>query len=372
MSTMRIRIGAALASLAVVAAGAVAGGSAQAADAAPAHAGHGTVTEMKIGPFVLPAAPAGAVHGNNRPIPVIVKPCDNCYIIAVDPDLQFADGRSATMADGVMLHHMVIFEPSKPDPTCGRSGLGALGRRVFAAGDERTSFHLPEGFGYKVDSSRWAGIAELMNHSAQPQTVYLTAKVTHVPADKAGMKPVTPVWLDVANCSDSQYSVPAGKSATPWTWTSNITGRIIEAGGHVHAGGVGLTLDNATTKQRICSSEAGYGEGTHAGMVTSMSVCSWDSLGTVRKGETLKMTSLYDSPQAMSGVMGIMLVAIYETEDLKSGTKAPAYMRATPTTKVPAKIADDSGHGGGHAPGGTPAPEADGEHEHAPDAPPHH
>lgn len=355
MSTLRARIGAALAAVAVIAAGAGVGSSAEAADVAPtqttapAHEGHGTVTEMKIGPFVLPAAPAGAVHGNNRPIPVIQKPCDNCYIIAVDPDLKFADGRSATMKDGIMLHHMVIFEPGKPDPTCGRSGIGALGRRVFAAGDERTSFHLPEGFGYKVDSGRWTGIAELMNHSAVPQTVYLTAKVTHVPADKPGMKPVTPVWLDVANCSDSQYTVPAGKSATPWEWTSNLTGRIIEAGGHVHAGGIGLTLDNATTKKRICSSQAGYGEGAHEGMVTSMSVCSWDSLGTVRKGETLRLTSLYDSPQKMSGVMGIMLIAVYETDDLKGGTKAPAYMRETPTTKVPAKIADDSGHGaGGH------------------------
>lgn len=369
MRGLRVRLGAALAAVAVLAAGTVAGSSAEAADDAPVHAGHGTVTEMKparpgaaprpavsemkIGPFVLPAAPAGAVHGNNQPIPVISKPCEGCFITAVEPDLAMADGSRADMADGVMLHHMVIFEPGRPDPTCGRSGIGALGRRIFAAGDERTAFRLPEGFGFKVDSGRWTGIAELMNHSAQPQTVYLTAKVTHVPADTAGMKPVTPVWLDVANCSDSQYAVPAGKSATPWTWTSNLTGRIVEAGGHVHAGGVGLTLDNATTEARICSSRAGYGRGTHAGMVTSMSVCSWDSLGTVRKGERLQITSLYDSPAAMGGVMGIMLLAIYETDDLTGGTRAPAAMRRTPTTTVPANIADDTGHGGhseGHPP----------------------
>ncbi|MGQ0467892.1 MAG: hypothetical protein ACT4QG_21560 [Sporichthyaceae bacterium] len=352
MRGLWVRLGAGCAALAVIAGGTVAGSQARAAEAAPVHAAHGTVTEMKIGPFVLPPAPLGAQHGVNIPIPRIEKPCDNCYIVAVDPDMVFADGRRAGMADGVMLHHMVIFEPGKPDPTCGRSGVGALGRRIFAAGDERTPFHLPEGFGFPVDSGRWTGVTELMNHSSAPQTVFLTAKVTHVPMDKPGMKPVTPVWLDVANCSDSQYSVPAGKSATPWTWTSNLTGRIVGAGGHVHAGGIGLTLDNATTKQRICSSEAGYGEGAHAGMVTSMSVCFWDSLGTVRTGEQLKITSLYDTPSATSGVMGIMLLAIYETDDLTGGTKAPAAMRATPTTKVPAQIADDSGHGAGH--GGPP------------------
>ncbi|MGQ0843941.1 MAG: hypothetical protein ACT4QF_07375 [Sporichthyaceae bacterium] len=356
MRSLRVRFGAACAALAVVVGGAAIGGAAQAVDvveAAPP-ATKPTVTKVRIGPFVLPPAPAGAMHGQNRFVPTIAKPCEDCYVTSVTPDLVMADGSRADMNDGVMLHHMVIFEPGKTDPTCGRSqGVGALGRRIFAAGDERTSIALPAGFGFKVDPGRWTGIAELMNHSAQAQTVYLTVDVAHVPANTPGMKPVTPVWLDVANCSDSQYRVPAGRSATPWTWTSTMTGRIVAGGGHVHAGGIGLTLDNATSKQRICASRAGYGTDALAGMVTSMSTCEWDSLGTVRRGETLRMTSLYDAPRELGGVMGIMLIAVYETDDLAGGTKAPAAMKRTPTTKVPAKIADDSGHGaGGHEGGG--------------------
>jgi hypothetical protein len=335
--------------------------------AAPAGPAKAEVTTVKVGPFLLPPAPMGTVPNQNRVLPQISKPCSNCYITSVVPHLVYADGSNADMDTGVMLHHLVIVEPGKTDVTCARTeGIGAAGRRIFASGNERTPITLPKGFGFKVDDERWAGIIELMNHSDAAKTVYFTADVTHVPASTPGMKPVTPVWLDVNNCSDSQYSVPAGKSATPWNWMSTITGRIVAAGGHVHAGGQGLTLDNATTKQRICSSRASYGmdmtgmdgmtdsahmDGSNmkamAGMVTKMSTCSWDRLGVLHKGDDLRLTSFYDAPHSLHGVMGIMLIAVYETDDLKGGTKAPASMRRTPDTKVPADIADDEG-GHGH------------------------
>jgi hypothetical protein len=351
------RFGASLAALALGVAGlTVAAPMAHAAPAAKPE-----VTKVKVGPFVLAPAPMGTVPNQNRVIPQIDTPCSDCFITSVVPHLVYADGSNADMDTGVMMHHLVIVEPGKTDVTCGRTqGIGAAGRRIFASGNERTPITLPDGFGFKVDQERWAGIIELMNHSDQPKTVYFTADVTHVPAGTAGMKPVTPVWLDVNNCSDSQYSVPAGKSATPWNWMSTISGRIVAAGGHVHAGGQGLTLDNATMKQRICSSRASYGMdgmsmagmdgmGETAamkamdGMVTSMSTCSWDSLGVLHRGDDLKLTSLYDAPHALRGVMGIMLIAVYETDNLTGGTAAPASMRRTPTTKVPANIADDEG-----------------------------
>lgn len=299
-----------------------------------------TVTTVRVGPFVLPPAPAGTVPHVNRVLPDIPKPCADCYITAIEPRLVNADGSRADMAEGVMLHHLVIAEAGRADVTCGRTdGIGAMGRRLFASGDERTPITLPDGFGFKVTPGQWVGIAELMNHGSVPQIVYFDAVVHHVPASTPGMKPVTPVWLDVNNCLTSEYAVPAGKSATPWSWASTLTGRIVAAGGHVHAGGVGLTLDNATLRQPICGSAATYGSGAFEGMVTSMSTCSWDSLGTLRAGDTLTMTSLYDAAQAMNDVMGIMLLAVYETSDLAGGTTAPAWMRKTPATEVP--------HGGG-------------------------
>jgi hypothetical protein len=318
-----------------------------------------TESTVRVGPFFLPPASSEGTPGAGVPIvnqfvPNLPKPCDNCFVTAVEPNLVDAAGKRADMTSGVMLHHAVIAAPGQEDVTCGRNGIGAIGRRLFASGDERTPIAMPEGFGYRVDPGPWVGLFELMNMGTTPQVVFFQAVVHHVPASTPGMKPITPVWLDEDNCYTSVYSVPKGKSATPWSWTSTLTGRIVAAGGHVHAGGVGLTLDNATLHQRVCSSRAGYGSGALEGHVTSMSTCSWDSLGALRAGDKLVMTSIYDSPKAQDDVMGIMLLAVYETNDVSGGTPAPASMRRTPTTKVPGAMDDMDGMNMGDDSGGMP------------------
>lgn len=307
-----------------------------------------TATTIRIGPFVLPpSTPDFPVVNQFRPN--VPKPCENCYVTAIEPRLVNAAGERADMSTGVMLHHLLIAEPARDDVTCARTdGLGTMGRRLFASGDERTPIRLPDGFGFKIDPGPWIALMHLMNASETQQVVYFEALVRHVPASTLGMKPVTPVWLDMDNCRTSMYSVPPGKSSTTWSWTSTLTGRIVAAGGHVHAGGVGLMLDNATTRARICSSRAGYGSGAMEGMVTRMSTCSWDSLGALRAGDELVMTSMYDAHEAMDDVMGIMLIAVYETDDVNGGTTAPAWMRRTPQTHVPHGAGHDHGGGGGH------------------------
>jgi hypothetical protein len=306
-----------------------------------------TTSTVRVGPFFLPPASSDGTPGAGVPIvnqfvPNLPKPCESCFVTAVEPNLVDPAGNRADMNSGVMLHHAVIAETGKEDVTCGRNGIGAIGRRLFASGDERTAIAMPAGFGYRVDPGPWVGLFELMNMGTTPQVVFFQAVVHHVPASTPDMKPITPVWLDEDNCYTSVYSVPKGKSATPWSWTSTLTGRIVAAGGHVHAGGIGLTLDNATTNQRICGSSAAYGSGAMAGHVTSMSTCSWDSLGALRSGDKLTLTSLYDSPEPQNDVMGIMLIAVYETDQVNGGTKAPASMRKTPSTKVPGSV--ESGH----------------------------
>lgn len=305
-----------------------------------------SVSVVRVGPFLLAPAPTGEMHVN-RPLPNVPKPCEDGYITAIEPRLVTADGKRADMTTGVMLHHVVIAEPAATDPTCGPNGIGAMGRRLFASGDERTPIRLPDGFGFKVQPGPWTGLIELMNHSETPQVVFYETVVHHVPASTPGMKAVTPAWLDVNNCLNSEYAVPAGKSTTEWSWTSNLTGRVVAAGGHVHAGGMGLMLDNATTNVRMCSSRAGYGSGALDGMVTSMSTCAWDSLGALRAGDQLTLTSMYDAHEAMNDVMGIMLIAVYETGDVNGGTPAPAWMGRKPQTHVPGGAGHSHGPGGG-------------------------
>jgi hypothetical protein len=172
-----------------------------------------------------------------------------------------------------------------------------------------------------------------MNFDDTQKTVWFEMRVHYLPGSDAGVKPVTPVWLDEGNCGTSEYSIPSGHSTTTWDWTSSITGRVVFAGGHVHNWGREISLSNATTREHMCKSVAGYGKNAaYKGNIESMTSCVWDRLGAVRTGETLRIAAVYDSPEARDDVMGIVLAYVYETNDLSGGTAAPDEVKNPPAS----------------------------------------
>jgi len=284
----------------------------------------GIKANARYGPFVLPPAGLGGDAHYNRILSNVAKPCSDCYIVSMRPNMVYADGSSANLNTGTMLHHAVWTRPNRPDATCSRnSAIGSQGERFFASGNERTEMTLPAGFGYRVGNDGWNLIAEIMNHSDQARTVYVTLDVLYRPLSD-GLRNVTPVWMDIDNCGDSQYAVPAGKSNKLWTWRSTVTGRVVSTGGHVHDGGVKTVLTNETTKQQMCTSVAGYGmKPEYRNTIESMSTCVWDRIGVLRKGEQLGLRAYYDTSAARTDVMGINIAFVYETTDLSGGTAPP-------------------------------------------------
>jgi hypothetical protein len=287
----------------------------------------GTWTELRYGPFVIPPAGAGGdANHTDIAVPTLAKPCTNCFLLQLQPDLIFSDGSPANLDSGMMLHHAVLFSAGRADATCGADQPfpGKLGQRFFASGNERTQGLFPPGFGYYADNGNWSGIFHIMNHSAEAQTVYFRLMVRWSPASAGGILPLTPLWLDMNNCQTSEYAVPAGPSSSHWTWASNVTGRIVSTGGHVHNGGLRTTLSNKTTGEHLCTSWAYWGhDPAYQGSIESMSVCAWDRIGTVRKGEVLDLEAVYDAPKAVPDAMAIMMAFVYETNDLAAGTQAP-------------------------------------------------
>lgn len=284
----------------------------------------GIATSVRYGPFVLPPASLGGDAHYNRILQNVAKPCSNCYIVQATPNLVYQDGRSANISTGAMLHHAVWTRPSIQDTTCNRnSAIGSQGMRFFASGNERTSMHVPAGFGYHVGTDPWSLIVEIMNHSEEAKSLYITLDVLYRPgSDK--VHNVTPVWMDIDNCGDSQFAIPAGKSHTTWRWTSSITGRVVSTGGHVHDSGIKTVLTNESTKQEMCTSMAGYGrKAEFDGTIESMSICVWDRIGIVRKGEQLGIHAYYNSAEAKNDVMGINIALVYETSNLSGGTVPP-------------------------------------------------
>ena len=310
--------------------------------------GPGTITTVRLGPFALlpqvPGLPAphlspgipqispGAL--NLLPLVGVPPPCQDCYVLGLQPDLVYLDGTSANLDTGPMLHHMVWTDMSREDPVCSADTLvGKLGHRVFAAGNERTGFSVPEGFGAPIGRSVWGGAVELMNTSNELKLVYIQLTSRWVPITTPDIRPATSVWLDIDSCGDSAVDIPAGVTDIPWDWKANMTGRVIGAGGHVHDGGKWLSLVNATTSQHICTSVAGYGtKPAYEGTVESMSTCAWDSLGAVREGDVLRLNAHYNTSRPELGVMGIMVILVHETTDLAGGAPSPYPAEPPPDT----------------------------------------
>ena len=307
----------------------------------------GTWAELRYGPFVVtPAGAGGDADHANVAVPSLPKPCSNCFLLEFQPELVYADGTPANLDTGMMLHHAVLFSAGRQDNTCGPEEPfpGKLGQRFFASGNERTPGLFPPGFGYYVDAGNWSGIFHVMNHSAGPKSVFFQLKVRWSPAAAGGVRPLTPIWLDMNNCRTSEYAVPAGPSSSHWTWTSNLTGRILATGGHVHDGGVRTTLTNQTTRQHLCTSWASWGKNSaFQGSIESMSGCTWDRVGTVQKGEVLDLETAYNSSKSVPDAMGIMMAFVYETDDLTAGTPAPPDVRGE-ATPPPASTPPPSGH----------------------------
>ncbi|GAA2133677.1 hypothetical protein [Actinomadura napierensis] len=282
-------------------------GNAANAAAKPAAAAPATQTmTVKYGPWTIP----GGTMDRPGELPNVVsaapKPCSTCDIVGEKPDLVYADGSTADMNSGPMLHHFVISNLAARDTVCPLSP-----DRIWASGDERTEKNMPDGYGVPVKSyDRWAMLTDLMNYSSTPKTVYIS--ITYTIAGAGTTTPVRSLWLDAGGCLTSDYSVPAGPSTHTWSWTSTVGGRIVFANGHQHAGGVHVKAADDTTGALVCDSPATYD--TMGGMrtIVKMGTCAGDPLATIRHGDRLTVSSYYDSPTAKNDVMGIVHAYIAE------------------------------------------------------------
>ena len=266
---------------------------------------------VRYGPYSLPAATdagPGMIHNQLRF--AVDRPCVDCYITSFTPDLVYPDGTQATMATGAMLHHFVLTSQFRADATCGNTVLGLAGQRFFASGNERTAISFPYGFGYRVrwyDS--WNLLVDLMNHSASAQTVYVQVTFSYRPPWES-VKPLRPVWLDIDQCGDSEYSIPEGFSDTHRDWNVNVPGKVIAAIGHLHGHGVAIEATNESEGgASICKSLATL-DPMDVHSVVSMSTCVGDPVAYLQQGQLVRLHSMYQSSHPADDVMGIMLTYI--------------------------------------------------------------
>ena len=109
------------------------------------------------------------------------------YITRFRPNLIYTKTRKVPRVDVIHLHHGVWIINGYP---------------TFAAGEEKTNFKLPQGFGFHTKpKDSWIMNYMIHNLTPTPTSVKMTYDIDFVPdsaAAAAGIVPAEPLWMDVS------------------------------------------------------------------------------------------------------------------------------------------------------------------------------
>jgi plastocyanin len=271
------------------------------------------------------------------------KPAVPGYITRFKPDLVYAKvnaqgGHDVPRVDVIHLHHGVWLNNFYP---------------TFAAGEEKSIFNLPQGYGYHFNpSDSWIMNYMIHNLTPNPDSVYIKYEIDFVPDSEpaaAAITPVHPLWMDVSGLKPypvfdafkgkgtkgrftfPDQAVAAQKKdigvAHQWTAPKDIT--LVGTAGHLHPGGLwtDLKTTRGASSKELFRSVAKYFE--PAGAVSwdvSMTATKPDWRVAVKAGDRLNVSVTYDTSKASwYESMGIM-VAWYAdgiTADAKDPFAAP-------------------------------------------------
>jgi plastocyanin len=272
--------------------------------------------KFKMGPFrIQPGQNEIAFRSVDQ------KPQVPGYITRFEPNIERPDG-SVPGVDVIHLHHAVWLARNYP---------------MFAAGEEKTIYQFPRGFGYRHAPEDIWGMTDMI-HNLMPNDdqISITWEIDFVPFDAPGAKQIQELqgtWMDVAGLKaypvfdakrqwgangtftfPDQVRTPKERAkigpAQSYTVPEDMT--VVWTAGHLHPGGLYTDLKvtrNGQTRN-LFRSEAKYWE--PAGAV------SWDVAMTaskpqyralLRKGDKVTVHATYDVRKASwYESMGIMFM----------------------------------------------------------------
>ena len=256
------------------------------------------------------------------PKPMVDTPRRRGFIVGMNAHLVYASGRRVSIRR-VMLHHVVFINRSAGRRT---TCPGRSGEPFWGTGEERQRLVLPAGYGYPVRAGdSWRMQAMLMSHSLARQRVYVEYRVRMVTGRR--LHAVRPLWLRANGCSrHPSYDVDGGGAPgsthhRSHDWRMPLSGRIVAAGAHLHGGSRGLTISQPRCGDRtLVRHDPRYGNPTdlvyrlrpvlhEPGPIATGYLMSRRGVPVLR-GETLRVTGVYDNARPHPQVMAISHVYV--------------------------------------------------------------
>jgi hypothetical protein len=274
----------------------------------PPPGGGETLTQsFYLGPFTL--GPGQEVQGS--PASGVPRPSGAFGIKGARFDLVDQNDQPVSVHD-VHLHHLVLMTSARQDQIC--SGRR---ERFLATGMERTPITLKDPYAYLVGANdQWGAIYHVMNETppgTPPKTVRIKYTIDYQPgANATNSRPLDVYFQDITGCGDSTYDVPGDGGpgsvhVNSKAWPAPRDGIAVFAGGHLHNGGIDITLRDDTNNATICQGVATYHENPRH--LASINPCILDY--PVTAGDTYSVTARYDNSQPWPDVMGIMMTWVW-------------------------------------------------------------
>jgi hypothetical protein len=284
----------------------------------------------------------------------VPKPSVDGYMIRMQPNLVYAlpNGKccgNVPPTDIVHLHHGVWLSNGTSGEGEGDGGAYGGFYPFMAAGEEKTVYEFPRGYGYPIDKSdTWVLNYMIHNLTNQPKTVYITYDMWFVPVTSplaSTITPAHPIWMDVeshhiypvfnvkkGSGKDGKFTFPLmaknpyGGGLALNKFTVDHAGTLIGTAGHVHPGGLSDQLDmirpgvkpakgtipgDYPDSVRLFRSNADYFDPGHQPISwdVSMTATAADWRPQVQPGDVLAINTTYNSSLASwYEVMGIMVV----------------------------------------------------------------
>jgi hypothetical protein len=309
---------------------------------ADAHASALAPADLQI-PVRDPAPPPGAQVLNYRLGPIKVRPGQNYIDIDVEKERPAVNGWIVGFRPGLVdaktgkkppvtevhLHHAVWIVDFKP---------------VFAAGEEKTNFTAPDGYGWRYTTQqKWLITHMIHDLVGTSHEVYVTYTLWFIPdraPEAASIHEISTQWMDVeaskpypvfnavkGSGTGGKFTFPDDAS-NPYpdrpgnprnVWVVDHDATLVSAAGHLHPGGLWTDLNvtrNGRTV-RVFRSRANYFEPSGAvSWDVAMSATGPDWRVHLRKGDILSVNATYDTSKASwYEVMGIMITGITKDDE---------------------------------------------------------
>lgn len=271
---------------------------------APPGGGETLTQTFRYGPFTL--GPHGEVQG--APTSGMPRPAGAFGLKSAKFDVVDENGAPVSVHD-VHLHHIVMTTPARRDALC-----PTRSERFMGSGMERTQIAILGPYAYLVGANdQWGSIYHVMNETDQTRKVYIQYTLGYQPgANATNSRPVQPLFQDTTGCGDSTFDVPGdGGPGSVYeksrTWKAPADGMAVYSGGHLHEGGIDISLRDSTTDHTICTGTATYH--TNPTHLAAINPCVLHE--KIVGGEDYTVVGRYDNSAPVPDAMAIMMTYVW-------------------------------------------------------------